>query len=275
MNRSKLKLEEVGPHQWRFIHPEVVSDLDEEFWEAVELMNEGKLKEAELEIRRIIKECSEFIDAYHHLALILDHTERSDEARILWQEAVNTGKKAFPAKFKSGTELLEWGWIENRPFLRAYEGLTMSYYQQNEVKEALNLFRDILSLNPRDNQGVRAVAIDAYFYLDQPEEVLKICEQYPDDILADTNYGKVLALLKLNKRQRAQTALKKAYKHLPMVAEELIKTRHRRPKSKMEGYVTIGGKDQAYEYWDTNKEYWNNTPGAIEFIRQYIKPDTG
>jgi len=41
----------------------------------------------------------------------------------------------------------------------------------------------------------------------------------------------------------------------------------------MDGYVTIGGKDQAYEYWDTNKEYWNNTPGAIEFIRQFVIPD--
>ena len=49
------------------------------------------------------------------------------------------------------------GWLENRPFLRCLHGLALVKYEEGAIEEALRLFQELLSLNPNDNQGVRAM----------------------------------------------------------------------------------------------------------------------
>ncbi len=64
------------------------------------------------------------------------------------------------------------------------------------------MFQKLLSLNPNDNQGVHTLAEEALFKLDRLEDALKIVEQYPNDIMPDTLYGRALALLKLRAARR-------------------------------------------------------------------------
>jgi tetratricopeptide (TPR) repeat protein len=234
-------------------------------------MNEGEFEEAESIFHMILESCPDFLDAYHHRALILSSdSETSEIAFHLWYEAVELGKSCFPKKFDIEKDLLEWGWLENRPFLRNYEGLALAYSERGDVEKGLEIFNQLLSLNPNDNQGIRALAIDANFTLHRPQSVLEISKKYPHDMLSDTLYGKVLALLQLGKNDKATTALQSAYERLPLVAEELIRSRHRRPKSVANGYITVGGKDQAYEYWKSTQDFWKTTPGAIEFVKEFL-----
>jgi len=102
------------------------------------------------------------LDAIHHLALVLSERNLLDQARDLWDQSVRIGRKAFPQDFKLGRERLEWGWLENRPFLRCLHGLALARYDEGEVEEALRLFQELLSLNPNDNQGVRAMAEEVF-----------------------------------------------------------------------------------------------------------------
>lgn len=271
MAKMKLKLEQVASNEWKFEYPHIVTSLHGKFYEALDLMNDGYSDESEKILRLIIEKSPEYIDAYHHLALLLLNREDITAAFQLWMKAVDIGTQCFPKKFTFGKDLLEWGWLDNRPFLRACESLGSVLYDIGEVEEALKIFNNILSLNPNDNQGIRSFAIQAHFDLEQPEEVLKICDCYPDDILADTLYGRPLALFQTGKRDQAEQYMKEAIESLPLIAKELTKKRHRRPKNMMDGYLTVGGQDEAYDYWQRSGKFWKDTEGAIGFVKDCLK----
>jgi hypothetical protein len=55
---------------------------------------------------------------------------------------------------------LEWGWIDNRPFLRCMHGFGLCLWRLKRFKKAAGVFERMLWLNPSDNQGVRCMIDD-------------------------------------------------------------------------------------------------------------------
>lgn len=265
------KLIKFDKNEWEFEYPALTYELDMKFYDASELMDVGEYKKAETLLRSIIKAYPNHIDAIHHLALIMKRGRGYAEGFELTKKAVELGRSAFPKSFVIGKDLLPWSILENRPFLRACHGLGLFYMEDGKFDKAFSIFNEILAMNPNDNQGIRALAIQCSFALKMPEGVLKICDKYSDDSMPDTLYGRALALFQVGKKEEAKAALKDAVKLRPKVAIELVKTKHTKPKNMMEKYVTSGGEDEAYEYWEMCGEYWGKTPGAIEFVREHIK----
>lgn len=268
-----LMVTDRGDHLWEFEYPRVVWEVLEVFHQAIDLWEVGDLSEAEKQYRQLIREYPEFIDVHHHLALVLDETDREEEAFCVWREAVALGLSCFPKDFSIGRDFLLWGMLDNRPFLRAYHGLGIACLERGEAEEALSIFNSILAMNPGDNQGVRGSAIGCCFAVQRPTEALEICDRYPDDGMEHLLYGHVLALYQLKRNPEAESALRLAAASLPLVARELAKARHRRPKDMHYGYITYGGADQAYHYWIEQGRYWKKTPGAIEFVREWLRED--
>ena len=241
-----LKLSPVGPHEWRFVYPDTYEEMMDQFHTGCESYEEGNLDEAERIFRAVLAEMPDHLDAIHHLALILSERGLFAEARDLWEQTTRIGHKAFPQGFQSGRDRMEWGWLENRPFLRCLHGLALAKYSNREIEEALKLFQELLALNPNDNQGVRAIAVESLFKLGRFEDALEITIQYPDDMMPETRYGRALTLFKLGQRQKANVALREAIKYLPLVAKEFLKVKHRLPKTAIPDAVTMGGADEAY-----------------------------
>ncbi|MCD6359045.1 MAG: tetratricopeptide repeat protein [Dehalococcoidia bacterium] len=266
-----LKLSRVAPHEWVFVYPNMYDNLMDEFNAGCELYEEGNLGEAKRIFRAVLAQMPDHLDAIHHLALVLSEQSLFDEARDLWEQTVRIGHKAFPQDFEIGGNLLEWGWLRNRPFLRCLHGLALARYENGETEEALKLFQELLSLNPNDNQGVRAMVQEALFKLDRFEDALEIARQYPNDIMPETLYGRALALFKLGRRREATAALQKATKYLPLVRKELLKTRHHLPRIARSNVVTIGGADEAYYYWEQWGRFWKEDDGALEWLRGIIR----
>jgi len=262
-----LKLSRVAPHEWRFVYPDIYADLMDQFHAGCELYEEGNLDEAARVFRAVLAQMPDHLNALHQLALVLSDQNLLNEARDFWSQAARIGHKAFPQDFQLGRDRLEWGWLENRPFLRCLRGLALARYNDGEVEGALRLFQELLSLNPNDNQGVRAMAEEALFKLGRFEDALKITEHYPDDMMSETLYGRALALFKLGQRQEATVALQEAIKYLPLVARELLKTKHRLPETARPDMVTVGGADEAYYYWEDWGQFWKEDPKALEWLR--------
>ena len=42
------------------------------------------------------------------------------------------------------------------------------------------------------------------------------------------------------------------------------------PKSNFLAYITVGGADEAYEYWQRMGKYWKETEGAPEFLSEVL-----
>ena len=275
LSTEYLRVTPVGDDEWTFEYPRLTFEVLDQFHEAIDLWHAGQIKQAERSYRQLIRRYPEFIDAYHHLALLLKNSSRELEAFRTWQETVTLGLNRLPDTFYFGRDRLPWLIIENRPFLRAYHGLGLEYLETDEVEKALVIFTNLLDLNPNDNQGIRALAIDCYFRLRRPGDVLRICDRFPDDGLEQVMYGRALALYQLGQRSAAEQALRQGIAHLPLVAKELTKSRHRQPKEMRPGYVTYGGADQAYLYWLEHGHHWRKTAGALEFVKATLQKYEG
>ncbi|MCD6599669.1 MAG: tetratricopeptide repeat protein [Dehalococcoidia bacterium] len=262
-----LKLSRVAPHEWRFVYPDIYDGLMDQFHAGCELYEEGNLDEAVRVFRAVLAQMPDHLDALHHLALVLSEQNLLDKARDLWSQAGRIGHKAFPQDFQPGKDSLEWGWLENRPFLRCLRGLALDTYNLGKVEEALELFQELLSLNPNDNQGIRAMAVEALFKLGRFEDALDITEHYPGDMMSETIYGRALALFKLGQQQKASVALQQAMEYLPLVAKELLKTRHRLSKTANPDMVAIGSANEAYYYWEDWGQFWEEDPEALKWLR--------
>jgi len=270
-----LKLSRVAPHKWKFVYPDIHNDLRPQFHSGCESYEEGDLDEAERIFRVVLTQMPDHLDAIHHLALILSERSLTDQAHDLWNQSVRIGRKAFPQNFEPGRDRLVWAWLENRLVLRCLHGLALTRYEAGEIEEALRLFQELLSLNPNDNQGVRAMAQNTLLKLYRFGDALELADQYPNDMMPETLYGRALALFRLGRRQEATVALREAIEYLPLIGKELLKTNHRLPKTARPDRVTVGGADEAYYYWEESGQFWEEDTEALAWLREIMKQISG
>ena len=261
-----VRLQEIGDRVWAFQFPRLDSQVHDKLNSAIDLWRVGDILAAKARFKELIAAYPEFIDAHHHLALILEATGRDEEAFDHWQGLVAMGLKCLPARFEVGYDQLPWLDIDNRPFLRAYHALGIEYVNRDDIAKALEIFSNLVAMNPNDNQGARSLVAECLFHLGRPAEVLHLCEQYSDDGMEGVVYGRPLALFQLGRREEADESLDAAIDFLPLVAGELIKDEHSEPEATRPGYITHGGADQAYYYWHDFGEYWEDTEGALPFL---------
>ncbi len=75
-------------------------------------------------------------------------------ARALRHYSVGLGIGVY-ALGKTFNDVLPWGLLDNRPFLRCLMGVGLSWWRLGKLDEAAAFFRKLLWLNPGDNQGAR------------------------------------------------------------------------------------------------------------------------
>lgn len=249
-----------GSAEGEFIWGHNRSEIFERFYEADEIREPDV---ACRELFKIIHDDPEFLDAYNSLGWWEFNAFNYGNALTHFDLAFSIGSKLIPTDFK-GTIL--WGFLDNRPFLRTMHGLALNHEMIGDYEKADRLCQKILAYNPNDNQGIRALAIENKLFMGDYQGVLKICKLFPDDTLPDTLFGKVVAHYKLGQMDRALSTLKEAIKISPNVAIELIKKKHKKIQGEMPGSITVGGEDEAYDYWKRTRIVWND-PALLDFIK--------
>jgi tetratricopeptide (TPR) repeat protein len=78
-----------------------------------------------------------------------------------------------------------WGILETRPYMRARQGLAVCLWELGEREEAIEHYREILDLNPGDNQGIRhelaGRLLDEEMDEEMDEELGELLERYEED----------------------------------------------------------------------------------------------
>lgn len=158
---------------------------------------------------------------------------------------------------------LPWEWPEHRPVLRLLMEVALD---QESLADYITQLSRLLELCPNDNLGIRGPLVNTLLQKGRDAEALAICERYPDDFLAETRYGRVLALVRLNRLHDAEQALAGAYQALPKVLTYLVASQRKQPRLDPHGTTTIGGADQAWYYRDEMRDTFLATPGALKWM---------
>ncbi|SDP61221.1 tetratricopeptide repeat protein [Desulforhopalus singaporensis] len=263
-----LKIDKIHKNEWCFSEPYDSRSSFEEFEVVLELMDAGKLEQSEKKLKHFIKKHPYHIDAWHHLSLIYAWQGFELEAYLAAREAVRIGVEALPTTFKWKSSKIEWGHLENRPFLRACHHLGLILHERKETEKAIEIFEKILSVCPNDNIGIRLYLPLLWFESNDIDSIISHCKKHNDTYMPEIAYNLPLALMMKGDFEAAESLIKEAIDNLPLVAKELLKKRHTKPKSNAFGGITLGGTDQAYEYWKNYGLFWKGKKEYLEFIKK-------
>lgn len=203
-------------------------------------------------------------DAY---VLLAEETARSvEEARELYAKGVAAGERAL------GPEVFEedvghfWGILETRPYMRARLGLAQCLWALGEKEAAIQHYRDMLRLNPGDNQGVRYMLAACLLEMGRDTELEALLKQYKGDVSADWLYTwALLDFRRWGDSREARKRLQEARRWNAHVPDYLLGRKRLPPW--LPDYITFGGETEAISYAASFGESWLRTPGALEWLR--------
>ena len=115
-------------------------------------------------------------DAY--VLLAEEEAKSVEEALEYYRKGVEAGVQVLgPKVFKEYVGHF-WGFLETRPYMRARAGLAATLNALGEVDAAISNYRDMLRLNPNDNQGIRYELASCLMKSGDTEALKKLLKQY-------------------------------------------------------------------------------------------------
>jgi len=201
-------------------------------------------------------------DAY---VLLAEEARSIKEARDYYAKGVEAGELALgPEGFKQYAGHF-WGFLETRPYMRARAGLASTLLQLGDVDGALAHYRDMLKLNPNDNQGIRYVLAGCLLRQDNYSALKELLAAYEDGS-AFWLYTQALVAFRESEGGDEQAAALvrdawSANEHVPAI---LAGTKP--AVNSNEGYITMGGPDEATYYVTECGAAWHRTPGAVAWL---------
>jgi tetratricopeptide (TPR) repeat protein len=211
-------------------------------------------------------------DCVHaHLALA-HHARDLTTAIERYREAVAVAERNL------GPEIFEekagafWGISSTRPYMEARKGLAYAMMLDGQVAEAAEHYAELLRLNPNDNQGVRGLLAPLLMILGDNAAAQKLLDRYPDDFGAAPAFNS--ALVAFRRRGDTKVARRRLAEALELnhhVAEFLL-ARREIPDEEPDGY-TIGSIEEAAIYLDDAELAWTESPGALEWLADFIDSD--
>lgn len=216
--------------------------------------------------RKALEVCPDCADAYLVLA---ENAESRREALTFYEEAVAAGERSLgPEIFRDGVGDF-WLMIETRPYMRARESLAHALWNAGRRAEAAEHLRELLRLNPNDNQGVRYILASWLASLDRDAELGELLARY-DESSAMWAYSKALHAFRAEgdtaaSRKRLKEA-KSQNKHVPayLTGESPL------PGDYPASY-SLGSEEEAVCYATAALSAWRDTPGAITWVRETLK----
>lgn len=234
---------------------EVAQDIMYEAWEAISRSKRIALARKALKISPL---CA---DAY---VLLAEEEAKSAEEALAWyQQGVEAGEQALgPEGFEEYAGHF-WGFLETRPYMRARAGLAAVLWRLGRHQEAIDHCQAMLELNPNDNQGIRYVLAGHLLARNDIKALKKLLRKYEEDGSAAWLYTQALLAFRENDPDADKLAEEawQANDHVPAVLsgkQPLV--------ASQDGYITMGGEDEAAYYVEEYGKAWQGTPGAIEWL---------
>lgn len=198
-------------------------------------------------------------DAY----LLLAEDESDIDKRLgLLKKALHVGEEDLGEAFFKENKGSFWGIVETRPYMRAKQMYAITLLYNGMVEEAKEEFKDLLELNPNDNQGNRYHLLVLFLEDGDYKAAKKLISQY-DEGTAIFMFSK--ALIQYEEKgitKQSVKALKEADTANPFVIDYL--RMNKILPDDISDYVGIGDDTEAIAYAQENIHLW---AGANQFLK--------
>jgi tetratricopeptide (TPR) repeat protein len=201
-------------------------------------------------------------DAYGVLAEAAGDVERR---RDLYLQGVAAGERALGSDFFAEEAGSFWGILRTRPYMRVRFGLAHCLEALGRREEAVEHYRELLRLNPGDNQGVRYSLLAALLLTGRDDDAGALLEQFGDESSALWRYGRALwAFRREGDSQSARARLRQALRtnrHVPRYLTGAEEWAGPPPPS-----YALGSEEEAVVCDITLGAAWRATPGADRWL---------
>jgi tetratricopeptide (TPR) repeat protein len=151
--------------------------------------------------------------------------------------------------------------------MRARQGLANTLWELEREEETLTHYRDLLHLNPNDNQGIRYSLLNLLMRLNRDAKAQELLQEYPDDAAAEWLYTRALLAFRVGGASpAAERALQEALElntHVPAYL-----TGRKRIPNRLPASIVWGGESEAAAYASGYLPLWRQTSGAVDWLRQ-------
>ena len=217
--------------------------------------------------RKAIEICPDCCDAY---VILAESCSEHEDALSYYKQAMDAGQRVLGENVFTEDAGHFWGILETRPYMRARLGLATCLQGMGRLEEAAEHYRQLLNLNPNDNQGVRELLLQLLIVLSEDKEAQSLWKRFADDkIMAVWAYSK--ALLTFRSKRDTPTArkhLKKAIEVNKYVSAYLLE-HEPLPISKPQTY-SLGTKEEAIFCYTIIRIAWQMTEGALEWLEENL-----
>ena len=154
--------------------------------------------------------------------------------------------------------------------MRAKLDLAICLWARNEHEESLRHLRDMLKLNPNDNQGVRSILASYLLEGGLHEELAALLKAYKHDGSADWVFSRALLAFRLGgDNAKSRKALAAAYAQNSFVVNYI--TGGKKLPKILPPYYSYGNEDEAIHYAVNFHKGWDETPGAIAWFEDFAR----
>lgn len=246
-----------------FHHGDGYDEIIDEFDAVMDARDSGRLTPAEYisTLKALVERRPDFIDGHAHLGFALLDQGKPKLALQACSQGFDIGACAIPVKFSG---VIEWGFLENRPFLRAAHGVLLCHLRLGQRRDALAMMEKVLRWNPSDNQGLRFLIGSEYL---RAGDHAKAARFFRDEAGNYPPYHYEAGLLHLLQGDRitAATSLRRGFVANAYVAEILCGNPDPMPLAIWHG-SNLAEAETARDYLDHCADFWRKTTDAIPFL---------
>jgi tetratricopeptide (TPR) repeat protein len=188
----------------------------------------------------------------------------------LYKQAKELARKEIGAQRFFDNIGVFWQVPYTRPYMQATSSLAQILRMLGKNVESIEQFRELINLNPRDNQGNRwhfALALlDAA--KDEPpyyDELNALLERYPEPMVTMVYTKALMSYEREGESDATFEAFKHAVSRNPHVAGLLSK---RLNPNRVPDHFIVGSRDEAMGYVFEAQEQWQARPQAAKYLQK-------
>ena len=226
-------------------------------WEAQELpIDKGRRR-----AKKALKLDPDCIEAYEYLGESYQYYDKRQE---YFEKGIEIGRRIFGGDFLKEHKGHFWYVTETRPFMRCLDGLAECYYGPGRTLKAIEVWKEMLELNPGDNQGVRYALFSALLEVKDLETYHTYRKRYKENTTMTLYPQALYTYLRKGDVAESRAKLRAAVKANPHVPPLLLATY---PPEEYPYSYMMGSEEEAIIYTHYAWRSWKRLEAAENWLR--------